>query len=103
MRLGDTNEKNAYGAEFNRRTFWSGTAAWAEETVTTPTSEVTATSTSEAPATIAAAPAAEETPAAPTPTAKLDTGDTSWILISTAFGSVDDNSRLGVILRWYGP
>ncbi|MEX3013918.1 hypothetical protein AB3515_18325 [Acinetobacter baumannii] len=39
-----------------------GTAAWAEETVTTPTSEVTATSTSEAPATIAAAPAAEETP-----------------------------------------
>lgn len=63
---------------------WGGTAAWAEETVTTPTSEVTATSTSEAPATIAAAPAAEETPAAPTPTAKLDTGDTSWILISTA-------------------
>lgn len=61
-----------------------GTAAWAEETVTTPTSEVTATSTSEAPATIAAAPSAEETPAAPTPTAKLDTGDTSWILISTA-------------------
>ncbi|HGK6053951.1 ammonium transporter [Acinetobacter baumannii] len=61
-----------------------GTAAWAEETVTTPTSEVTATSTSEAPATFAAAPAAEETPAAPTPTAKLDTGDTSWILISTA-------------------
>ncbi|MDC5646429.1 ammonium transporter [Acinetobacter baumannii] len=61
-----------------------GTAAWAEETVTTPTSEVTATSTSEASATIAAAPAAEETPAAPTPTAKLDTGDTSWILISTA-------------------
>ncbi|WNX59738.1 ammonium transporter [Acinetobacter baumannii] len=61
-----------------------GTAAWAEESVTTPTSEVTATSTSEAPATIAAAPAAEETPAAPTPTAKLDTGDTSWILISTA-------------------
>ncbi|MDC5123320.1 ammonium transporter [Acinetobacter baumannii] len=61
-----------------------GTAAWAEETVTTPTSEVTATSTSEAPATIAAAPAAEETPAVPTPTAKLDTGDTSWILISTA-------------------
>ncbi|HFE9766574.1 TPA: ammonium transporter [Acinetobacter baumannii] len=61
-----------------------GTAAWAEETVATPTSEVTATSTSEAPATIAAAPAAEETPAAPTPTAKLDTGDTSWILISTA-------------------
>lgn len=63
---------------------FGGTAAWAEETVTTPTSEVTATSTSEAPATIAAAPAAEETPAAPTPTAKLDTGDTSWILISTA-------------------
>ncbi|RSN86823.1 ammonium transporter [Acinetobacter nosocomialis] len=60
-----------------------GTAAWAEETVTTPTSEVTATSTSAAPATTAAAPAAA-TPAAPAPTPKLDTGDTSWILVSTA-------------------
>ncbi|MBJ9425092.1 ammonium transporter [Acinetobacter seifertii] len=59
-----------------------GTAAWAEETVTTPTSEVTATST--APATTAAAPAAAATPAAPAPTPKLDTGDTSWILVSTA-------------------
>jgi len=61
-----------------------GTAAWAEETVTTPTSEVTATSTSAAPATSAAAPAAAATPAAPAPTPKLDTGDTSWILVSTA-------------------
>ncbi|NUG11160.1 ammonium transporter [Acinetobacter seifertii] len=61
-----------------------GTAAWAEETVTTPTSEVTATSTSAAPATTAAAPAAAATPAAPAPTPKLDTGDTSWILVSTA-------------------
>ncbi|MBU3085192.1 ammonium transporter [Acinetobacter seifertii] len=61
-----------------------GTAAWAEETVTTPTSEVTATSTSAAPATTAAAPAAAVTPAAPAPTPKLDTGDTSWILVSTA-------------------
>ncbi|MEQ1087805.1 ammonium transporter [Acinetobacter seifertii] len=60
-----------------------GTAAWAEETVTTPTSEVTATSTSAAPATTAA-PAAAVTPAAPAPTPKLDTGDTSWILVSTA-------------------
>lgn len=60
-----------------------GTAAWAEETVTTPTSEVTATSTSAAPATTAA-PAAAATPAAPAPTPKLDTGDTSWILVSTA-------------------
>ena len=60
-----------------------GTAAWAEETVTTPTSEVTATSTSAAPATTAATPAAA-TPAAPAPTPKLDTGDTSWILVSTA-------------------
>lgn len=61
-----------------------GNAAWAEETVTTPTSEVTATSTSAAPATTAAAPAAAATPAAPAPTPKLDTGDTSWILVSTA-------------------
>ncbi|WP_212512011.1 ammonium transporter [Acinetobacter seifertii] len=61
-----------------------GTAAWAEETVTTPTSEVTATSTTAAPATTAAAPAAAATPAAPAPTPKLDTGDTSWILVSTA-------------------
>lgn len=61
-----------------------GTAAWAEETVTTPTSEVTATSTSAAPATTAAAPAAAVTPAAPASTPKLDTGDTSWILVSTA-------------------
>lgn len=61
-----------------------GTAAWAEETVTTPTSEVTATSTSATTATTAAAPAAAVTPAAPAPTPKLDTGDTSWILVSTA-------------------
>lgn len=83
MRLGDTNEKMLMALSLTGALL-GGTAAWAEETVTTPTSEVTATSTSEAPATPAAAPAAEETPAAPTPTAKLDTGDTSWILISTA-------------------
>lgn len=58
-----------------------GTAVWAEDAVTTPTSEVAATSTSPATATTAEAPVAE-TPAAPTP--KLDTGDTSWILVSTA-------------------
>lgn len=60
-----------------------GTAVWAEEAVTTPTSEVAATSTSQATATTAGAPVAE-TPAAPAPTPKLDTGDTSWILVSTA-------------------
>ncbi|MBJ9705612.1 ammonium transporter [Acinetobacter calcoaceticus] len=60
-----------------------GTAVWAEEAVTTPTSEVAATSTSQATATTAEAPVAE-TPAAPAPTPKLDTGDTSWILVSTA-------------------
>ncbi|MNH70885.1 Ammonia channel precursor [compost metagenome] len=60
-----------------------GTAVWAEEAVTTPTSEVAATSTSQATATTAEAPVAE-TPAAPAPTATLDTGDTSWILVSTA-------------------
>ncbi|MGN2486009.1 ammonium transporter [Acinetobacter calcoaceticus] len=60
-----------------------GTAVWAEEAVTTPTSEVAATSTSQATATTAEAPVAE-TPAAPAPTPTLDTGDTSWILVSTA-------------------
>ncbi|MDS7928194.1 ammonium transporter [Acinetobacter calcoaceticus] len=60
-----------------------GTAVWAEEAVTTPTSEVAATSTSQATATTAEASVAE-TPAAPAPTPTLDTGDTSWILVSTA-------------------
>lgn len=60
-----------------------GTAVWAEEAVTTSTSEVAAASTSQATATTAEAPVAE-TPAAPAPTPTLDTGDTSWILVSTA-------------------
>ncbi|MCU4426085.1 ammonium transporter [Acinetobacter sp. WU_MDCI_Abxb74] len=60
-----------------------GTAVWAEDAVTTTTSEVAATSTSQATATTAEAPVAE-TPAAPAPTPTLDTGDTSWILVSTA-------------------
>lgn len=60
-----------------------GTAVWAEEAVTTRTSEVAAVSTSSATATTAEAPVAE-TPAAPAPTPTLDTGDTSWILVSTA-------------------
>lgn len=60
-----------------------GTASWAEEAVTTPTSEVAAASTSQATTTVAEAPVAE-TPAAPAPTPTLDTGDTSWILVSTA-------------------
>ncbi|QNX15636.1 ammonium transporter [Acinetobacter seifertii] len=83
MRLGDTNEKMLMALSLTGALL-GGTAAWAEETVTTPTSEVTATSTSAAPATTAAAPAAAATPAAPAPTPKLDTGDTSWILVSTA-------------------
>ena len=60
-----------------------GTAVWAEDDVTTPTSEVAAASTSPATATTAEAPVAE-TPAAPAPAPTLDTGDTSWILVSTA-------------------
>ncbi|WP_163120059.1 ammonium transporter [Acinetobacter pittii] len=60
-----------------------GTAVWAEEAVTTPTSEVAAASTSQAAVTTVEAPVAE-TPAAPAPTPTLDTGDTSWILVSTA-------------------
>ncbi|MCU4401756.1 MULTISPECIES: ammonium transporter [Acinetobacter] len=61
-----------------------GTAVWAEEAVTTPTSEVAAASTSPATATTTAEAPVAETPAAPAPTPTLDTGDTSWILVSTA-------------------
>jgi len=61
-----------------------GTASWAEEAVTTPTSEVAAASTSPATATTTAEAPVAETPAAPAPTPTLDTGDTSWILVSTA-------------------
>lgn len=61
-----------------------GTAVCAEEAVTTPTSEVAAASTSPATATTTAEAPVAETPAAPAPTPTLDTGDTSWILVSTA-------------------
>ncbi|NUF44045.1 ammonium transporter [Acinetobacter pittii] len=61
-----------------------GTAVWAEEAVTTPTSEVAAASTSPATATTTAEAPVAETPAAPAQTPTLDTGDTSWILVSTA-------------------
>ena len=32
----------------------------------------------------------------------LDAGNTSWMLTSTRFGSVDDHSRRCSVLRWYG-
>ncbi|MDU6101453.1 MAG: ammonia channel protein, partial [Acinetobacter sp.] len=50
-----------------------GTAVWAEEAVTTPTSEVAAASTSPATATTTAEAPVAETPAAPAPTPTLDT------------------------------
>ena len=63
-----------------------GSAAWAEEAASTPTptEQTTTVVTTEAPAATATvvAPAEPVDPAAATP--KLDTGDTSWILISTA-------------------
>ena len=63
-----------------------GSAAWAEEAASTPTptEQTTTVVTTEAPAATATvvAPAEPAAPAAATP--KLDTGDTSWILISTA-------------------
>ncbi len=82
MRLGDTNEKMLMALSLSGALL-GGTAVWAEEAVTTPTSEVAAASTSPATATTAEAPVAE-TPAAPAPAPTLDTGDTSWILVSTA-------------------
>jgi Amt family ammonium transporter len=64
-----------------------GSVAWAEEAVTAPaSSETAAASAAETPV----APAAAEVPAAPPAPApaeegpKLDTGDTAWILVSTA-------------------
>lgn len=58
-----------------------GSVAWAEESATAPTEEVTVVdtvNTTEAAVPVEAAPApAEEEP-------KLDTGDTAWILVSTA-------------------
>lgn len=68
-----------------------GSVAWAEESATAPTEEVTVVdtantttlNTTEAAVPVEAAPA----PAEPAPTEeepKLDTGDTAWILVSTA-------------------
>ncbi|WP_180145547.1 ammonium transporter [Acinetobacter sp. YH12052] len=68
-----------------------GSVAWAEESATAPTEEVTVVdtantttlNTTEAAVPVEAAP----TPAEPAPTEeepKLDTGDTAWILVSTA-------------------
>lgn len=66
-----------------------GSVAWAEEAVTSePTATMVASEATEAPVTdttsaMAAAPA-ETTPAPAEEPAKADTGDTAWILISTA-------------------
>ncbi|MGE8557604.1 MULTISPECIES: ammonium transporter [unclassified Acinetobacter] len=66
-----------------------GSVAWAEEALTaasTPSENVVVTETTETTnSELAAAPApAEQTPAPAEEEPKLDTGDTSWILVSTA-------------------
>ena len=69
-----------------------GSAAWAEEATSSApeqtavvASDAATTTASAAAVTPASEPAAEAAPApAPAATPKLDTGDTAWILISTA-------------------
>ncbi|SPL70796.1 ammonium transporter [Acinetobacter stercoris] len=62
-----------------------GSAAWAEETVTTTaTSSVTAESTTTAASVAPTEAASVEAATAPEAEPKLDTGDTAWILTSTA-------------------
>ncbi|OTG76970.1 ammonia channel protein [Acinetobacter sp. ANC 5054] len=67
-----------------------GSVAWAEETATAPSEAITVVDTAAETATLnsteAAAPAPAEitTPAATEEEPKLDTGDTAWILVSTA-------------------
>ena len=64
-----------------------GSVAWAEEAVTAPASSEVAEAAVVDTAVVAEAPAAAAEVAAPAPAAeepKLDTGDTAWILVSTA-------------------
>ena len=67
-----------------------GSVAWAEEAATVPTAAATVVDTANETATLnsteaIAAPApAETTPASTEQQAQLDTGDTAWILVSTA-------------------
>jgi Amt family ammonium transporter len=86
--LGDTNEKNAYGAQSIWRTLRWFSVVWAEEAASTPVAEqtVAASDTAAATATTVAAeaPAPVEAAPAPAPEPKVDTGDTAWILVSTA-------------------
>lgn len=88
MRLGDTNEKNAFSA----KSIWcalGGSAAWAENAASAPTAETTTVAATTTPAPVTGtveAPSTASTEAAPAPAAtpKMDSGDTAWILISTA-------------------
>ena len=68
-----------------------GSAAWAENAVSEPTTiedvtvvEAEASTPNSTEAAALAAPAESETPASTEEEAKLDTGDTAWILVSTA-------------------
>ncbi|MDR6186333.1 hypothetical protein QE384_002234 [Acinetobacter baylyi] len=65
-----------------------GSAAWAENAASAPATEETTTvvaTTTEAPVTGSAeAPSAATATPAPAATPKMDSGDTAWILISTA-------------------
>lgn len=66
-----------------------GSAAWAENAASAPTAETTTVAATTTPAPVTGtveAPSTASTEAAPAPaaTAKMDSGDTAWILISTA-------------------
>ncbi|WP_288366460.1 ammonium transporter [uncultured Acinetobacter sp.] len=66
-----------------------GSAAWAENAASAPTAETTTVATTTTPAPVTGtveAPSTASTEAAPAPAAtpKMDSGDTAWILISTA-------------------
>ncbi|MBO3640832.1 ammonium transporter [Acinetobacter soli] len=66
-----------------------GSAAWAENAASAPTAEITTVAATTTPAPVTGtveAPSTASTEAAPAPAAtpKMDSGDTAWILISTA-------------------
>ena len=80
-----------------------GSVAWAEENVTEPTSTAVAEPNSNA-ATTTISTTAEITPAAPveaTAEPTLNTGDTAWILVSTALVLLMTIPGLA-LLWWYG-
>lgn len=86
-----------------------GSVAWAEEsaTATTPTSDVAVTTVETSPIETTnepevAAVAEISTTEAAESEAVLDTGDTAWILVSTALVFTYDHSWFGTVLWWHG-